>query len=119
MKPLFAALVAAAGLASLSAPAAACDFFSCPTMALANDASPPWQPHINPLISDQVRSRFGKGMSLAGFYNDPGLAIWRVRLAQRAGLAPAPGQPSGYVALREERGHAGRGPKVIYSPYGH
>jgi hypothetical protein len=75
MKPTLAAALLALALFANISPAAACGFF-CDS-ALADDAYPPGQSALPPLLEEQVLARHGKGLSLAGFYNDPTLALER------------------------------------------
>jgi hypothetical protein len=74
MKPTFVALFAAA-LAVASTPAAACDPYFCPERAVADDAYPPGEASLPPSIRLLVLARDDRGLSLAGFYNDPSLAL--------------------------------------------
>jgi hypothetical protein len=75
MKPTLAAALLALALFASVSPAAACDVYC--VHALSDDAYPPAQPPLPPLLQEQVIARHGKGLSLAGFYNDPTLALER------------------------------------------
>jgi hypothetical protein len=98
-------LIALAALAAASAaPAAACGLTDCAEFAVADDSYPLGEQAMRPTLRAVVEARHGQGLSLAGFYNDPALA-----LAGR--YAPA---SYGYG---EPRRHYG--PQVIVSPYGH
>jgi hypothetical protein len=117
MRLTVAVLVAAAAVATASTPAAACGIFSCWNDALADDAYPPGNPTLDPGVREAVRARAGKGLSAAGFYNDPTLA-----LARRESPRPAPGgffdapqpyQPAGFIAPAPDAG-----PDVVYTPSG-
>jgi hypothetical protein len=81
MKPTLAAASLALALFASASPAAACGFF-CDS-PLADDAYPPLQLPLPPLLQEQVIARHGKGLSLAGFYNDPSLALERRDLGYR------------------------------------
>lgn len=72
MRTKLAALLAAALLAN-AAPAAACGFFGCPVAG--DDSYPPGVAPLPPAVQMEVIARQGKGLSLAGFYNDPSLAL--------------------------------------------
>jgi hypothetical protein len=76
MKLSLAALLAVAFAASAT-PAAACGYFSCNDGALESDSYPPGVPALPPGVQEQVTARQGKGLSLAGFYNDPAVALSR------------------------------------------
>ena len=92
-------LIALAALAAASAaPAAACDT-ACIDLAVADDSYPAGEQALPPTVRALVEARQGGGLSLAGFYNDPALA-----------LAPryAPVEP-GYS----------QGPRAIAGAYGH
>lgn len=73
MRPTIAALFAVA-LAAASTPAFACGDFCLPG-ALASDAYPPAVEPLPPVVQLLVRARDDRGLSLAGFYNDPSLAL--------------------------------------------
>ncbi len=76
MKLSLAVLLAVA-FAAAATPAAACGLYSCAELALASDAYPPGETPLPPYIEELVKARQDKGMSLAGFYNDPTLALAR------------------------------------------
>jgi len=67
MKTTLAVLLAAAALGA-AAPAAACD---CLWDRVNDDISPPHMPALPPAVQAQVVMRDGRGLSQAGFYNDP------------------------------------------------
>jgi len=67
MKTTLAVLLAAAALGA-AAPAAACD---CLWFKVQDDTAPPRQPALPPAIQAQIALRDGRGLSQAGFYNDP------------------------------------------------
>jgi hypothetical protein len=114
MKPVFAALVVAAALAAASSPAAACGFFSCVDAALADDSYPPGQLRLDPRVEELVRARQGLGLSTAGFYNDPALALATRDYAPAGyGAPPPPVAPVDYAQPAPLGG-----PAVIVSPYG-
>ena len=73
MRLTFAALLAAA-FAALATPAAACSTFLCLGDAVADDLYPPGEAPLPFAVQEAVRVRMDKGLSLAGFYNDPSLA---------------------------------------------
>ena len=73
MRTTLAALVVAALLAN-AAPAAACGFFDC-MAAVDDDAYPPGEIPLPPSVRMEVIARQDQGLSLAGFYNDPSLAL--------------------------------------------
>lgn len=98
MKLPLAALLAAAFAASAT-PAAACGFFDCVSWALADDSYPPGQTALPPDIQVQVIARGGKGLSLAGFYNDPAVALARAEAGWAYG-GPAAGPAPGYALRR-------------------
>jgi hypothetical protein len=74
MRTTLAVLLAAA-LAASATPAAACNFFRCFGAAVADDSFPPGETALPPGVQIEVIARQGKGLSLAGFYNDPSLAL--------------------------------------------
>jgi hypothetical protein len=77
MRTTLAALLAAA-LAASATPAAACGFFQCLNNAVADDTYPPGETPLPPSVQVEVIARHGLGLSLAGFYNDPSVALaWR------------------------------------------
>ncbi len=82
MKPTLAALLAAV-LAASATPAAACGFFSCLDYAVSDDSYPPGEPTLPPGVLVEVIARQGMGLSLAGFYNDPSVALALRRHAPR------------------------------------
>ena len=53
------------------APARACETFLCLGDAVSDDLAPPFRPSLPPSIEAQIRYRDGRGLSQAGFYNDP------------------------------------------------
>jgi hypothetical protein len=67
MKTTLAVLLAAAVL-GVASPAAACDCF---WKQLTDDTAPPFQPTLVPAIQAQIALRDGRGLSQAGYYNDP------------------------------------------------
>jgi len=71
MKTTLAVILAAAALGA-AAPASACDCF---WRQLTDDIAPPFQPTLSPAIQAQVAYRDGRGLSQAGFYNDPSAYI--------------------------------------------
>ncbi len=73
MKPRIVALFAVA-LAAASTPAAACGDF-CLERAVSDDAYPPSVEGLSPTLHALVRARDDRGLSSAGFYNDPSLAL--------------------------------------------
>ena len=89
MKPTLAAALLALALVAGVSPAAACDEYCA--HALESDAYPPAQPPLPPLLQEQVMARHGKGLSLAGFYNDPTLALERRDLGYRRHWRHGPG----------------------------
>ena len=113
MKLTLAAFVATA-LAASASPAAACGFFACANEAVASDAYPPSLPVLSPNVQEQVDARGGRGLSLAGFYNDPSVEMARAYAAQAgyAEAAPEPWTGGGYGWRRHH------GPHVIVGPYG-
>ena len=86
MKAILAVLIAAT--LGASAPAFACQSFLCLGDAVGDDNAPPYTASLPPSIQAQIALRDGRGLSQAGFYNDP----------------------SAYVGSA--------GPQVIASPYG-
>jgi hypothetical protein len=88
MKTNLAVFLAAAALGA--APASACDCF---WRQLNDDSAPPLTPTLSPAIQAQINYRDGRGLSQAGFYNDP----------------------SAYFGAGSERRH--RGPYVLRSRY--
>ena len=75
MKPTLAAALLGLAFFASPAPAAACGFF-CDN-SLADDAYPPAAIPLPIPLQEQVAARHGKGLSLAGFYNDPSVALAR------------------------------------------
>jgi len=73
MRTTLAALLAAALLAN-AAPASACGYFGC-LAAVGDDSYPPGEIPLPPSVRMEVMARQGQGLSLAGFYNDPSLAL--------------------------------------------
>jgi len=73
MRSTFA--VAIAALVAAASPAAACGVNFCLERAVSDDAYPPAQPQLPPSVQELVRIRQDGGLSLAGFYNDPSLAL--------------------------------------------
>jgi hypothetical protein len=71
MKTTLAVLLAAAAL-GVAVPASACDCF---WRQLTDDTAPPFQPILSPSVQAQVALRDGRGLSQAGFYNDPSAYI--------------------------------------------
>ena len=69
MKTSLAVLIAATLWAG--APALACQTFLCLGEAVGDDLAPPHRPALSPAIEAQIRYRDGRGLSQAGFYNDP------------------------------------------------
>ncbi len=121
----------AAVLAASATPAAAGDTYNYVAAALADDDYPPGETALPPDVQRLVIARQGKGLSLAGFYNDPSLA-YRPRYAPAsydyAHAAPEPAPPPqvapDYVEAPPAPAEYGydvhrRGPRVIFSPYGH
>jgi hypothetical protein len=76
MRLLPAALLAAA-LAASATPAAACGFFQCWGEVVADDSYPPGETPLPPGVEREViaRRNTGAGLNLAGYYNDPFLAL--------------------------------------------
>jgi hypothetical protein len=74
MKLTLAALLALAFAASAT-PASACLLLGCINDALADDSYPPGETALPPALQMLVRARDGRGLSQAGFYNDPALAL--------------------------------------------
>jgi hypothetical protein len=72
MRTTLAALSAALLLAN-AAPASACGYYGC--YAVGDDSYPPGEIPLPPAVQMEVIARQGKGLSLAGFYNDPSLAL--------------------------------------------
>ena len=120
----------AAALAASAAPAAAYDTFDYVGAALADDSYPAGEVALPPTVQRLVIARHGKGLSLAGFYNDPSLA-YAPHYAP-AGYDYAPPEPDvappqvapDYVEAPPAPVEYGydphhRGPRVIFSPYGH
>lgn len=73
MRLTLAALLAAA-FAALATPAAACSTFLCLGDAVSDDLYPPGEAALPFAVQEAVQARMGKGLSAAGFYNDPTLA---------------------------------------------
>ncbi len=73
MRSTLAALLAAA-FAALATPAAACSTFLCLGDAVSDDLYPPGEAPLPYAVQEAVQARRGKGLSAAGFYNDPSLA---------------------------------------------
>ena len=130
MRLTLAALLAAAFAAGAS-PAAACGAYACWDEALASDAYPPRQNQLPPDVQEQVQARDGRGLSLAGFYNDPAVAMAHYENARPVYVEPAPRYveappapdyveappaPEPWVEGGPYRRH--HGPHVIVSPYG-
>ena len=69
MKATFAVLIAATLWGG--APALACQTFLCLGEAVGDDIAPPRRTALAPSIEAQIRYRDGRGLSQAGFYNDP------------------------------------------------
>ena len=69
MKATVAVLIAATLWGA--APAGACATFFCPGEAVGDDVAPPHEPMLPPAVQAQVAFRDGRGLSQAGFYNDP------------------------------------------------
>lgn len=69
MKATFAVLIAAT--LGAAAPASACQYFLCLGDAVSDDIAPPYQMPLSPAVQAQIRYRNGRGLSQAGFYNDP------------------------------------------------
>ena len=123
----------AAVLAASATPAAAYDTFDYAGAALADDTYPPGEIALPPSVQRLVIARQGKGLSLAGFYNDPSLAFRPRYVPASYGYAPpgpdlAPPPPPqvapDYVEAPPAPAEYGydvhhRGPRVIFSPYGH
>jgi hypothetical protein len=127
MKPIVA-ILAVAAVTAMSAPASACEFFRCFNEAVADDAYPPGTPRLDPAIEELVAARQGAGMSLAGFYNDPSLAMRRRVEYHRPVYsphyetthydAPPPPAPEPIPAPGFIEPAPGDGPTVILSPWG-
>ena len=69
MKATFAVLIAATLWGA--APALACQTFLCLGEAVGDDIAPPRHTALPPSIAAQIIYRDGRGLSQAGFYNDP------------------------------------------------
>ena len=78
MKISFAVMAAAALLAAAPTSASACEFFRCWSDAVSDDLYPPGEPTLDPGVRAAVQARRGLGLSLAGFYNDPFVALAQV-----------------------------------------
>jgi hypothetical protein len=78
MRLTLAALLAVA-VAALATPAAACGSFLCLNEAVGDDLYPPGEEPLPPAVREAVLARDGMGLSAAGFYNDPSLALLRHR----------------------------------------
>jgi hypothetical protein len=122
MKLTLAALLAAA-LAASATPAAACGFFNCVNAALASDSYPPGETLLPPNVQAQVDARDGRGLSLAGFYNDPSVS-WAPRdyapplYVETPAPAPDYVEAPGPEPMLEGPFRHHRGPHIIMSPYG-
>ena len=99
MKPTLAAALLGLAFFASPAPAAACGFF-CDN-SLADDAYPPAAIPLPIPLQEQVAARHGKGLSLAGFYNDPSRGAGAARRPLRAPLASRRGR--GHRALLRRR----------------
>ena len=135
---MFAVAVAAA-----ASPAAACGVFSCVDAALSDDSYPGAGTPMPAEVQEMVAARHGRGLSLAGFYNDPSLALAERRPVPAAYdyapppapvyapppepayipppapamvEAPEPADAPAPVDYGYERRH--HGPHVIMSPFG-
>jgi hypothetical protein len=60
-----------AAMLGANAPAIACQSFFCLGDAVSDDLAPPYRTPLPPAVEAQVRYRDGRGLSQAGFYNDP------------------------------------------------
>ena len=125
MRLTVAALIAVAAVATVSTPAAACGFFSCFNEALADDAYPPGVSPLDPAVQEAVRARVGFGLSAAGFYNDPTLAmahrnydrpVYGVHYDAPPPAYEAPA-PDTVVEVDYAEHQRRRDPHVIASPY--
>ena len=114
MKRTLAALLAAAA-AAFATPAAACGSFLCLNEAVADDLYPPGETPLPVAVREAVRIRMDKGLSLAGFYNDPALALAR-RESVSYDAAPPPfiEEPAPYYDAPRRKS-----PHVIVGRYGH
>ncbi len=83
MRTTLAVLLVA--FAASATPAAACDYFNCAGDATADDSYPPGQIPLPPSVRMEVIARDDNGLSLAGFYNDPSLALAQGYYASRRG----------------------------------
>ena len=90
MKSILAVLLAAAAL-GVAAPASACDCF---WKQLTDDTAPPLQEPLPRSVQAQVIMRDGRGLSQAGFYNDPSIYVG-ARYDARPGYRPAPHSSGG------------------------
>jgi hypothetical protein len=104
MRLSLVALLAAAAIASAANCASACEFYTC---AITDDAYPPGDPALDPGVYDAVHARLGFGLSQAGFYNDPAVALGIRRID-----APPPqagwGEPTGGAVVYGAWGHPHR-----------
>lgn len=71
MRSTLALLLAAAAFGAVS-PAAACDCF---WRQLTDDIAAPIQPTLPAALQAQIVLRDGRGLSQAGFYNDPSVYL--------------------------------------------
>ena len=94
----------AAALAASASPAAACGFFDCPVYVLRDDAYPLGNKPLRQPLRSIVAARFGAGMALAGFYNDPALAL----------AAPAYAPPDFGYAPPPEPAYVEAAPPPVY-----
>ncbi len=74
MKLKLAAFIVAVCAANAT-PASACFLLGCVEDAVADDTYPPGETALPPALQEEIRARAGKGLSTAGFYNDPSLAL--------------------------------------------
>ena len=133
MRMTLAALIAV-GLAAAATPAAACNLLRCAHAAMSDDTYPAGEPRLPAYVKEVVKARDGRGLSLAGFYNDPSVAMahaapppqdYYVAAPEPAYLvapepayepAPQPGFAPAPIEDGYER-HSQR-PQVILSPFG-
>ncbi len=124
MRLTLAALLAVAYAAGVTPAAAACGPWLCPDEAVADDSYPPGHSALPPNIQAQVAARDDRGLSLAGFYNDPAVAIAQPAPPAYGAFGPAPvavGAPAPGYGYGYGYGYAGphrHGPYVVTSPYG-